>query len=381
MRFRIPVGRVAEVMAKGREAWASLGAPLVVHVWVDAQVPRWLAQAVKGALVPQMGASEVVVRDLEDLQATADASAAQMAIVLAGGSDQLVRSAMVEYATRAVPVAVCAQTSLDVPDASLGPDEAALVRPVIGSQADQLLDGLCAWMLDVSADPVSVAANFVFCREAQTERLIQRCALSNAAVGMVDVLHGADLPIMLANQSKLAFDIAAAHGEGMSASRVAELAAVVCAGLAYRAVSRAITSHVPGLGFVVRGAVGYAGSVATGRALALRFGEDPLGVGESIRSLAGAAPADVQSAAAQAQAASDEGATARRPWAGLLEHAQQVAQGAAQAAREVEARRGAAQAHDVDGVDVVDVVPDDGADADDEPDDGYIVLTPGGATA
>ncbi|MGN0287540.1 MAG: hypothetical protein ACI4B6_07725 [Atopobiaceae bacterium] len=377
MRFRIPVGRVAEVMAKGREAWASLGAPLVVHVWVDAQVPRWLAQAVKGALVPQMGASEVVVRDLEDLPLAVDASGAQMAMVLAGGSDRLVRSAIVEYATRAVPVAVCAQTSLDVPDAGLGPDEAALVRPVIGSQAVQLLDGLCAWMLDVSGDPVSVAANFTFCREAETERLIQRCALSNAAVGTVDVLHGADLPIMLANQSKLAFDIAAAHGEGMSASRVAELAAVVCAGLAYRAVSRAITSRVPGLGFVVRGAVGYAGSVATGRALALRFGEDPLGVGETLRSLVGADPAD--GTAVAPQTASDQAATARRPWAGLLEHAQQVAQGAAQAARDVEARREAAQARDADDIDVVDVVPDD--DRDDDSDDGYIVLTPGGATA
>lgn len=365
MRYRIPVGKIAEVVAKGRESWASLAEELVVHVWVDPDVARWIPVALKGALVPQMAASQVEVRDLEAF--VGGVSNANLAIVLCGGSDDLVRRAAASYAGQGIPCAVCAETSLDVPEMDVPDELVSYVSPVVGSHEDALLDALASWMLDCAPDPVSVAANFEFCRSMETERLIQRCAMTNAAVGTVDVLHGADLPIMLVNQSKLAFDLAASHGEGMSASRVAEVAAVVAAGLVYRAVSRGVSSRVPGLAFAVRGAVGYAGSVATGRALALRFGERDEALEQAL-SVLGERVSRGVSAVTQAARAASEGPRSLQGFLG------QAADDRVPGVR----RHFAANACDEPEYDVPEPegAPADAQDASD-PDFGYIVLEPG----
>lgn len=272
MARRIPIDRVLEVVNKAREAASSVNDGLLVCVLVDDRVPRWLAEAVRDALVPQMGTTTVDVRAVSGFGRPLEG--ANMAIVLAGGSDRAVAAALDAYTAAGVPCAVCAETSLEVPEGMPAETPSTTVREVVGSEPDALLEKLCAWMLDV-ADPVAVAANFAFCRPTETERLIQRCALSNAVVGTIDILHGADLPIMLANQAKLALDLAAAHGEAFGPSRVAEFAAVSVAGLVYRGVARALCEQVKPLSFAIRGAVGYTGSLVTGSLLAARFGETP----------------------------------------------------------------------------------------------------------
>lgn len=274
MRVRIPVSKVVEVADKAREAAGSIDEALYVSVLVGPEVPRWMAMTVKEALVPQMGASTVDVQDLRSFRGAV--AEADLAILLAGGSEDLAVQALTSYARAGVPCAVCVETSLDAPEVELPEGLGSYVRLVAGSSDEALLDALCQWMLDEARDPVAVAANFVFCRAAETDRLIQRCALSNAAVGTVDLIHGADLPIMVANQAKLVFDLAAAHGEGASLSRLAELAAVTGAGFAYRGLARTLTARVRPLAFAVRGLVGYAGSLITGSALAARFGEQPV---------------------------------------------------------------------------------------------------------
>lgn len=271
--MRIPIDKVLEVASKALETASSMSEGLVVCVVVDPKVPRWLGETVRDALVPQMGTSTVSVQATSDF--AGPVAGCNLGIVLTGGSDDAaVLAALRSFARAEVPCAVCAETSLEVPEAASDQSLAAVVSQVVGSEKDALLEKLCDWMLD-SANPVAVSANFEFCRETETERLIQRCAMANAAVGTVNILHGADLPIMAANQAKLALDLAAAHGEGMSTSRMVEMAAVMAAAVAYRGVARTLCDRVRPLSFAIRGSVGYAGSLATGTALALRFGERP----------------------------------------------------------------------------------------------------------
>lgn len=271
MARHIPIDRILEVANKAREAANSASEGLRVCVLVDERTPRWLAETVRDALVPQMGATTVDVRGLVGFGSPLEGT--DLAIVLSGGSEGPVAAGLKAYAA-GVPCAVCAETSLEIPEGVLDDALASSVQEVVGSEPDSLLEKLCAWMLD-AADPVAVAANFEFCRATETERLIQRCAIGNAAVGTVNILHGADLPIMAANQAKLALDLAAVHGEGFGPMRVAEVAAVAGAGVAYRGVARMLCERMGPLSFLVRGAVGYAGSLATGTALAARFGEMP----------------------------------------------------------------------------------------------------------
>ena len=90
-------------------------------------------------------------------------------------------------------------------------------------------------------------------------------------VGLVRLVPGSDLPLMTANQAKLALDIAAAHGRALEPARALELAGVVGGGLAWRAVARTLVSMLPGLGTLARVGVAYGGTLATGAALRLRF--------------------------------------------------------------------------------------------------------------
>lgn len=95
--------------------------------------------------------------------------------------------------------------------------------------------------------------------------------MENAAVGAVTLIPGSDMAIMTANQAKLALDIAVAYGRGLDPSRALELAGVVGAGFGYRALARAVSRLAPGLGWAFKGAMGYVGTVATARALQVRF--------------------------------------------------------------------------------------------------------------
>ena len=79
------------------------------------------------------------------------------------------------------------------------------------------------------------------------------------------------MPIMTANQAKLALDIAAVYGQDLSAWRVPELAAVVGGGFAYRAAARQLLGLIPGIGVAIKAGMGYAGTLTTGVALRARF--------------------------------------------------------------------------------------------------------------
>lgn len=265
MASKIPVGKIVELVQKGVESAKSVSRPLRLEVQVDPKVPRWIALAVKDAFDPQQGGATVNVSALAGaITVPEDVDAA---VVLAGGSESLTSAAVYSYLGSGVHVAVVAESALDTPDVELTDQTTGLYQLVCASERQDLLDGLAEWVLDVSADPVSTAANFEFCRGLEVERLINRCALQNAGVGAVDLIHGADLPVMAGNQVKLAFDIAAAHGQGLSADRALDAAMVVASAFLFRAAARGVMGRVPVMRFAVRGAIGYGGTVLTGRAI------------------------------------------------------------------------------------------------------------------
>ena len=69
-------------------------------------------------------------------------------------------------------------------------------------------------------------------------------------------------------------EFAACHGQPISVERLADIGGVFGVGLLYRYVARTLVGLVPGVGWLLKGAVGYAGTVATGQALSLRFNPD-----------------------------------------------------------------------------------------------------------
>jgi uncharacterized protein (DUF697 family) len=75
-------------------------------------------------------------------------------------------------------------------------------------------------------------------------------------------------------------NIAAAYGEELSMERARELLGVLAAGFGLRALSRQAVKLVPVGGWVAAAAIGYAGTVAMGRATILYFERGGQKVGE-----------------------------------------------------------------------------------------------------
>ena len=113
---------------------------------------------------------------------------------------------------------------------------------------------------------LALALAFPFVRRPLSLEAVNATSLQNAGIGLVAFIPGADLPLMTLNQAKMLLQIAAAYGEPMSAARAKELAAVVAGGVACRNVAREVAGVVPGVGWAVKAAVGYAGTFAMGQA-------------------------------------------------------------------------------------------------------------------
>jgi uncharacterized protein (DUF697 family) len=107
-------------------------------------------------------------------------------------------------------------------------------------------------------------------RRTVCEELIRKNARQNAVIGALPI-PGADMPVMTANQARMVLSIAAAHGEDLSLDRARELLGVLAAGFGLRALSRQVVKLIPVGGWAAAAAIGYAGTVAMGRATVLYF--------------------------------------------------------------------------------------------------------------
>jgi uncharacterized protein (DUF697 family) len=161
---------------------------------------------------------------------------------------------------------------------------ASLVAYLSAANERVAVDKLCEWLVGACASKsIALAAGIPACRQNVVRSLVRSCALANVGVGVVDLLPGADLPVMAASQARLAFDVAAAYDRRLSASDFGLIAGgVVLAGLGYRSVSRSVSRALPPLAWAVRGGVAFAGTVATGAvARACASGTTPQGVAEA----------------------------------------------------------------------------------------------------
>jgi uncharacterized protein (DUF697 family) len=142
------------------------------------------------------------------------------------------------------------------------------------------------WIIGSSpASRLAFALAFPFVRRPLANEAIHATAAQNAAVGLVPVLPGADMPVMTLNQAKMLLEIAAAYGQPVGRERVRELVALVAGAFGLRNVARGATKFVPFAGPVISGAVGYAGTEAMGRAAADYFeaGGDLMGVAAAVQ--------------------------------------------------------------------------------------------------
>jgi uncharacterized protein (DUF697 family) len=117
-----------------------------------------------------------------------------------------------------------------------------------------------------------LAARLPVLRRAVCEELIRKLSRQNALVGVAVFVPGADLPVLTLNQIRLVLRIADAYGFEIDRERLPEVLGVIGSGLGFRTLARRAIGVVPLVGWVVKGAVAYAGTRALGEA-AVRYFE------------------------------------------------------------------------------------------------------------
>lgn len=116
-----------------------------------------------------------------------------------------------------------------------------------------------------------LAARLPALRPAVVDSIVKGFSVQNGVLGVAIFIPGADFPVLTLNQIRMVLRIAAAYGEELDRQSALEVLSVVGAGLGFRAVSRQLAGAVPGLGWVVKGGVAYAGTRAIGEAAAAFF--------------------------------------------------------------------------------------------------------------
>jgi uncharacterized protein (DUF697 family) len=143
------------------------------------------------------------------------------------------------------------------------------VVPGGGMPVDEVAGRIAAALGELGT---GLAARLPVVREAVVEELTRSFSRRNALVGAAVWIPGADLPLLTLNQVRLVLRIALAHGEEIDGSRVPELLGVVGAGFGLRTLARQLLDFVPVAGWVVKGAMAYAGTRAIGEAATQYFG-------------------------------------------------------------------------------------------------------------
>lgn len=140
---------------------------------------------------------------------------------------------------------------------------------------DFLNTSMGEWIIETCSNKrLAFALAFSFVRKPLSLEAVRATAAQNAGVGLVVFIPGADMPIMTLNQAKMLLQIAAAYGEPMGIERVKELAAIVGGAFACRTVARQLIAIVPGLGWAIKAAIGYSGTMAMGHAAVEYFEAD-----------------------------------------------------------------------------------------------------------
>jgi len=116
----------------------------------------------------------------------------------------------------------------------------------------------------------SLAARLPVLREPVCRELIRDFSRKNGIVGAAVFVPGADLPVLTLNQVRLVLRLGAAYGVEIDQSRLPEVLAVVGSGFGLRLLAREAVGFVPVAGWVLKGAIAYAGTRALGEA-ALRY--------------------------------------------------------------------------------------------------------------
>lgn len=277
--MQLPVD-VKAVLDEALDIEEARNTPVAVSVYLDGSAPADVTAHVRSAFASAASHARITLSYLDSGCVTPGEND-DMAVVVAGQSEhagpvaaalRAAGSPVMVVTTQPQRVAALASAAgAAIPEGDLvfpgGFDGAAEPFALDQAAAERLDCRMGEWIIETCrAKRLALALALPFVRRPLSLEAVKMTAAQNAGVGLVLFIPGADMPVMTLNQAKMLLQVAAAYGQPMTAERVRELAAVVGGAFACRSVARNVAGLVPGLGWVVKAAVGYTGTLAMGHA-------------------------------------------------------------------------------------------------------------------
>jgi uncharacterized protein (DUF697 family) len=258
----------------GKQVEEARQEPVRVAIFVEVDAPDSLVEVVRSSFHPY---TPNAILDIEVAEAgtrlIADSSTDVVVGIIGSGTTGIGRSldAARERAIPTVAIAL-AEDSREVATVLGSPYRDTLAA----DDAEELVeDDLGDWLVDrLPGKRAALAYNFQFMRRAVAVDAVKNTAWQNGVIGVVAFFPGADMPLMTANQAKMAMQIAAAYGETIGLERLKELGIVVGGAFAFRTVARQAAAFVPGFGWAIKGGIGAAGTLAMGYGIIEYFEQD-----------------------------------------------------------------------------------------------------------
>lgn len=261
--------KIKEVFDANKSAEQAIAKTVRVAIEVCAGAAPAQVQALKGAFFPVTATGLVHVAAVDENVAVTVNPETDLCVVLCGsdeGAADAVGRAWLQAGVRTVLVG---EAAVDLPPYPM--DVTVPWGTVVAQDPQRMLDSLADWCVDATDKAPALAASFPFCRPAYAKKETMGCAVANAGVGAIDLVKGADFPVMFATEAGLVANIAAVYGYGNGRPNVPALIGVAAVGVATREAARRLCAWAPGVAWLVRGALGFAGTVAVGAVATARF--------------------------------------------------------------------------------------------------------------
>lgn len=262
---------ITDLMRSGSKLGKEREQPVRLAIVVEPDAADELIEAVRTRFTPHTANARLEIEVAEPDARLVFGTSVDAVIGIVGSGRAGIAPTLADARERGVPTLAVgvAESGSDVAEAVGNPyaDSVANLDP-----ARVVDEEVAAWLVErLRGKRLALAHNFPFLRSAVAEEAVKATALQNGLIGAVVVIPGADMPLMTLNQAKMMLQIAAAFGEQLGADRVKEVGAIVGGGFALRAIARQLLVVVPGLGWAIKGAIGYGGTIAMGKAAVAYF--------------------------------------------------------------------------------------------------------------
>lgn len=262
------LGKIKEVFDANKTAETAAAETVRVAIQLLPGAPVGQVQALKGAFFPFTSTGLVHVAAVTELEVTVNPDT-DLCIVVCGTSPAAADAVGRAWLGAGVRTCLVAESAVELPEEPY--DLVRIWGTVVAQDPDRMLAALADWCVGATDKAMALAASFPFCRAALAKKETFSCAVANAGVGAIDLVKGADFPVMFATEAGLVARIAAVYGYGSSKPNVPALIGVAAVGVATREAARRLCAWAPGVSWLIRGALGWVGTVAVGAAATARY--------------------------------------------------------------------------------------------------------------